>query len=127
MSKLTPEKRAAFLVLLTEGTSVSAAARGIGMTRQAMYLARDRDDEFKQAWDDAVEEGTDCLEDEAVKRAKTSSDTLLIFMLKARRPDKFKDRVANEHTGEVGYVLIGAPEPATADAWQEVHGPGKPK
>jgi hypothetical protein len=37
--------------------------------------------------------GTDALEDEALRRAKDKSDTLLIFLLKARRPEKYKDRV----------------------------------
>ena len=29
-------------------------------------------------------------------------DTLLIFMLKARRPEKFKERTSTEHSGSVG-------------------------
>jgi hypothetical protein len=41
------------------------------------------------------------LEDEALRRAKDKSDTLLIFLLKARRPEKYKDRISTEHSGTV--------------------------
>jgi hypothetical protein len=51
-----------------------------------MYKHRGNSEAFAGAWDDAVETGTDELEDEAFRRAKEDSDTLLIFMLKARRP-----------------------------------------
>jgi hypothetical protein len=66
----------------------------------------------------ALELGTDALEDEAVRRAyhgndrpvtfqgkvtdtfKEYSDNLLMFMLKARRPDKFKERFENKSSIE---------------------------
>ena len=32
---------------------------------------------------------------------RDKSDTLLIFLLKARRPEKYKDRVSTEHSGTV--------------------------
>lgn len=84
--------------MLAAGGSVTAAAGKIGMTRQALYQAKSADPEFAREWDDAIEAGTDVLEDEAVRRAKDGSDTLLIFTLKARRPDKFKDRAQVDST-----------------------------
>ena len=66
---------------------------------------------FAAAWDDAIEDGTDLLEDEVLRRAKDGvdeprfyegevcghvrkySDTLAIFLLKARRPEKYSDKV----------------------------------
>lgn len=36
---------------------------------------------------------------ELVGHVREYSDTLMIFMLKARRPEKFKDRVASEISG----------------------------
>lgn len=98
---MTPEKRAEFLSRLADGESVTAGARLVGVSRQALYFLRDHDADFSADWQDAIEQGTDILEDEAVKRAKSGSDTLLIFMLKARRPDKFKDRSSVEHSGEI--------------------------
>ena len=99
--KLTQEKRARFCAILTDGSSVTAAARAIDVSRTSLYELRERDPEFAAMWDEAVEQGSDTLEDEAVKRAKDHSDVLLIFLLKGRRPEKFKDRVAAEHSGKV--------------------------
>lgn len=48
-------------------------------------------DAFAAEWDEAVDEGTDVLEDVAFRRAVDGSDRLLIFLLKARRPEKFRD------------------------------------
>jgi len=61
--------------------------------RHTAYNWRSSDDAFAVAWDDALESGADCLEDIAFKRAERSSDTLLIFLLKARRPKKYCDKM----------------------------------
>ena len=110
----TPKIDAAFLDALRDGRSVTAASIDAGISRSTAYEWRDADDEFRKAWDSAVDEGTDRLEDEAHRRARDGvakpvfqggkrvgtvqeySDTLTIFLLKARRPEKFKDRVATE-------------------------------
>jgi hypothetical protein len=84
--------------------------------RTTAYLWRNSDNDFAKAWDAALERGTDALEDEAVRRGhegtekpvyqggklvgtvREYSDTMLTIMLKARRPDRFKDRaVVVEH------------------------------
>lgn len=119
-TKRTPKKEATFLDCLRDGQSVTAACIDAGIARSTAYEWRDADDTFRQSWDEAVEEGTDRLEDEALRRARDGvnepvyykghkvgdirrySDTLTIFLLKARRPEKFKERVANEHSGPGG-------------------------
>ncbi len=92
MSKLTHKKRDEFLAVLSEGESVQSAANAIAVSRQAVYKLRETDDGFAALWDGAINSGTDILEDEAVRRAKKSSDVLLMFLLKGRRPEKYKDR-----------------------------------
>lgn len=47
----------------------------------------------------------DHLEDVARERALADSDTLLIFMLKANRPAKYRDTQRLEHTGIDGTPL----------------------
>ena len=103
--KLTAEKRERFCGILADGSSVTAAAEAIGISRASLYNAREIDPDFAAAWNDAVERGTDTLEDEAVKRARNSSDTLLIFLLKGRRPEKFKERFVAEHSGKIAVQL----------------------
>ncbi len=106
----TPEKDAAFLDTLRDGASVSASCLAAAYGRASVYEWREADEAFKAAWDDAADEGTDRMEDEAYRRAvrgttkpvfqggkrvgevQEFSDTLMIFMLKGRRPEKFKDR-----------------------------------
>ena len=116
-TKNTPKKRALFLGALTEGASVTAACGRAVITRRTVYVWREADPEFAAAWDDAIEAGTDALEDEALRRAKDKSDTLLIFLLKARRPEKYKDRVSTEHSGTA--------HKSFEDWLDELHGPGR--
>ena len=98
------------LELLRETANVSATARRVGKGRQAAYKDRARFEEFREAWEDTVEEAMDTVEAEARRRAlegtgipffydgrkvgtyRVCSDTLLIFMLKGRRREVFGDR-----------------------------------
>lgn len=117
--KLTLEKRDKFLEILANTANVSRAAREIEMSRVALYDERNTDPKFKALWDKAVEMGTRHLEDEAIRRAtegtarpvfqggecvghvREFSDTLLIFLLKARDP-KFKESSTLAVTGPNG-------------------------
>lgn len=73
---------------------MTAACKAEGIARSSYYLWLADDPDFAKAVDDALESGTDLLEDEAKRRAVglSGSDTLLIFLLKARRPDKYRER-----------------------------------
>lgn len=93
------EKESRFLASLRDGNSVSTACKAAGFARQTPYNRRKIDEAFGKRWDEAVEAGTDGLEDVAIKRAKDGSDTLLIFMLKARRREVYADLVRNWHSG----------------------------
>ena len=57
-----------------------------GLAHSTVYKWRREDVEFAAAWADCVEQGLDLLEDRAYQRAMKSSDTLLMFQLRARRP-----------------------------------------
>ena len=98
----TPKKRTVFINALCEGWSVRGACDKARMARSAAYRWREEEPEFAAEWDAAIEEGTDVLEDEARRRAMEQYDTLMIFLLKARRPDKYKDRNQTEMTGQNG-------------------------
>src|SRR5918994_2077116 len=102
----TPEKREVFCAALGDGLSVTAACRAAAIGRMTAYEWRGADADFARAWDEAIEAGTDLLEDVALRRAfkgttkpvyqkgervgevQEYSDTLMIFLLKARRPEK---------------------------------------
>ena len=107
---LTDEARATFLEALGKAYSVTHAVKLIGLSRQALYDARKGDEEFAGAWADAVETGTQVLEDELRRRAlegwtedthdgdgklmrrvQRMSPQDLHTMLKARRPEVYRD------------------------------------
>jgi transposase-like protein len=119
--KRTPKRTVAILAELSDGKSVAAACRSAGIGRSTYYEWRDEDAEFRALTDAAIEDGTDALEDHAHERAKDKnnpSDTLTIFLLKARRPDKFRDNQTIRHEGHdggplaVSVVRIHEPEPS---------------
>lgn len=115
--------RKRFLLALEQTASVVKACELASIGRSTVYDWRDNDPEFAKDWDAAIERGCDALEDEAVRRAhegydrpvyqggervgviREYSDTLLIFLLKGRRPNKYRDRGTFEHTGKDGAPL----------------------
>jgi hypothetical protein len=88
--------------------NVRQAALAAGVERCQPYHVFDKDPEFKAAFEEAREHAADRLEQEAFRRAhdglrkpiavngkthwvREYSDTLLIFLLKASRPHKYRD------------------------------------
>jgi hypothetical protein len=121
----TLRKREQFLaeLALNEGdVSASCAATGVG--RRSMYDWREDDKDFAAAWDDVVEASTEKLEREAYRRAHDGveepvfyqgevcghimkkSDTLLMFTLKARKPEKYRDNSKVELGGSGGGPIV---------------------
>lgn len=82
-----------FLACLSEYGNVSEACRKAGISRFTAYKYRHADPLFAQQWAAAAELGLDGLEDMARARAYTVSDTLAIFLLKAGRPEKYRERI----------------------------------
>ena len=107
----TREKRwqEKFLAALTNTSNVRASCQAAGIDRHTAYNHRKRSKEFAAAWDKALEDAVDLLEAEAWRRAakgveepvfykgqptgtiRRYSDTLLIFLMKANRPEKYRD------------------------------------
>ena len=94
-----------FIIQLSEFPNVTRACAFAGVARQTAYAARDIDKPFKQAWDECIAAAVDGLEEVAFKRAGTSSDLLAIFMLKAHRPDRYRETNRHEITGADGADL----------------------
>jgi len=90
-----------FIAALSEAGTVTEACRKSGVSRTTAYRARQQDEAFALQWADVEEEGTELLEKVAVQRAVDGSDTLMIFLLKSRRPQKYRENVKIEHGGEI--------------------------
>lgn len=83
--------RPAFLAALRETGNIRASCRVAGIDRRAVMRAYKSSLEFHAEWEKAMEEATDALEIIARRRAVDSSDTLLIFLLKALDPQKYRE------------------------------------
>jgi hypothetical protein len=57
-------------------------------------------------WDEALEDACDILEAEAWKRARDKSDLLLIFLLKAHRPAKYRETTRHEIDARLAATAI---------------------
>lgn len=109
-TKMTPEAKEEFCRILAESYSnVTHTCEKMAISRTCAYANRYEDEGFRDAWDAAVTLGIEKLEDEAVARAVGGSDTLLIFMLKGAKPDKYRERRETlgtvAHTGAGGTLL----------------------
>jgi hypothetical protein len=119
--RLPAKVRAEFLRSLEQGWSVTHAAARAGRHRRRFYDVREQDEAFRVQWDEALEAGTCVLEDEARRRAvdgiedfvldkfgvehpkRVYSDNLLMFLLRARRPDVYRENAQRlELTGRNG-------------------------
>ena len=110
----------AFIENLRKCANVSKAAKDAGVNRRTAQRERQNSEAFREAWEDALEEGLDYLEEEARRRAyegtdepvyykgedvgtvRKYSDTLMIFLLKGGRPEKYAERSKHEHSGPGG-------------------------
>ncbi len=107
-TKTTAKKRReAFLATLSTTGNATQAAEVAKLDRSALYRLRKNDEAFAEAWAEAEELGVEALEDEACRRAFDGSDTLLIFLLKGKKPDKYRERteVTGKGGGPVTFVM----------------------
>ena len=93
-----------FLNALSIGGSVARACRYVGMARANPYRWLESSEEFAEQFAVAKEYGGQRLEDWALSRAMDSdnpSDRLTEFLLKAARPEVYRDRVDHHVHGKV--------------------------
>lgn len=110
MATFTEDRKALFLDALRECANVTVAARSVGISLGAVYNHRKDDPLFAERFQEALDEAIDMLEHEAHRRAFKGvdepvfykgeecgsitkySDGLAQFLLKAHRPDKYRER-----------------------------------
>ena len=120
--------KAKALEALRCGMSMTAAARAAGVARCTLYAWQANDPKFREAIADAIEAGTDLLEDALAGKGLAMDDHASVraceILLKARRPERFRERHSVKHSGvlridEVMRDLYGAP--VIEGAADEVH------
>lgn len=93
---------ALFLTVLRAAGNVTRACRAARVTRPTVGRWLDEEPGFKELVEDAFEEATDGLEEEARRRAMKKSDALLMFLLRGYRKQKF-----GEASGVINQVFAG--------------------
>lgn len=111
-----------FISAIMTGASVTRATRKAGVHITLPYKRRIEDEAFRNAWKQAADIGTELMEQEAARRAyhgtlkpvfhkgqkcgfvREYSDTLMIFMLKARKPEVYREGIEDSGSGR-GMVL----------------------
>ena len=135
----TAQRKKAFLERLVTHGNVRRACRESGAPPTSVYEWKDRDPRFAAAFLEAEAQSIGHLEDEAQRRAvegvdkpiyqggkqvgvtRQYSDTLLIFLMKARHPGKYRETFQHQHTGDKGGPIeftleFGAPPGEEEDA-----------
>lgn len=100
-TKNTPSKKEQFIEQLQRDGNVTRSCEAVNLARSTVYGWKRESEEFAAQWDQAVDAGVGALEDEAVRRALKGSDTLLIFLLKANKPEKYAERVKQDVTASI--------------------------
>ena len=95
----------AFLAALEQTGSVTAGAEAAKVGRCHAYDIRRKDPTFSKLWDEALDASANVLEDEARKRAFAGSDVLPIFMLKAIRPQRFRESRSSIPPAELNKMI----------------------
>jgi hypothetical protein len=123
-TRFNRSRREKFLTELRQTGNVTASCEAAFVDRHAAYSERRRNQEFAAAWEEALEIAIERMEREAHRRAvdgtvepvfgrvdkyqdgqigtiRRYSDTLLIFLLKAHRPDRYRERYDLHHSGSI--------------------------
>lgn len=126
------ERKLLFLDTLRKTVNVTLAAQSVGISSGTAYRHKKEDILFSERWDEALQEGIDLLEHRAHERAFQGvdepvfhkgdivghvtkySDGLTMFLLKAHRPDKYRERsqVDQNVSGGMQFTVVsGVPDP----------------
>jgi hypothetical protein len=125
VSRLATERRQlAFLAAFATNGAVVYAARAAGLSRSVVYHWRRTDEQFERLFQEAQEDAADALEAEARRRGVDGwqeeiyrqgrlvgtvsrySDSLLVMLLRYRRPEVFGKRIEVKASSTLSGRLI---------------------
>jgi hypothetical protein len=95
-----------FIEVLKRVPNIKQAAEVAGIDRREVYRARERDELFAEAWDSAIAESVDKLEEKAFALAEQGDTGLIMFLLKSHKPEVYRDIQRHEVGVAAGIVFI---------------------
>jgi hypothetical protein len=100
----TIDRYEGILVAIRETGYVKGSCAQFKITPFALRAYRRDNPAYNERYCEARREGMENLEDVAVKRARMSSDNLLMFLLKGAFPEKYGNRITGN--GENGALVV---------------------
>lgn len=88
--------RAIWLIAYENKGTVKAACKAARVSKSRVYEVRKTDADFAAAWKEAEERVTELIEETAVEKAIAGDGRMVEFMLKARRPKKYRELARGE-------------------------------
>lgn len=88
----TRDRQAMFLKALEEHGTIYNACRASGTSRITAYYWRNNDPDFAAKWEIALECSVEKLEHSAYDRALKGDTLLTMFLLKAYKPEKYREK-----------------------------------
>lgn len=96
---------ARFLDKLRESGNVRLSCEAADVNRRTVYRWREKWSTFADEWQEALDDALDLLEAEAWRRARKTSDRLLMFLLQAHRRDVYGERVQVDQNVKGGWTV----------------------
>ena len=110
-----------FIDCLKKGLSIAGAAKHAHVNKSQLYIWRTKYPSFDDAWSNGLDEGCDFLED--VIRGHSLKDWRAAeSLLKARRPEKWRERYVNDQSTTNVNVLIAEAEGASVALKNRIDG-----
>jgi hypothetical protein len=105
-----PKWQKRFLSSLARLPDISRACKLARISRQTAYRWRSEDAAFAKAWADCIQQAVENLESYAFELAKTEPQ-ILTFLLRAHKPELYRERQEHAHAVLGKIVLIPAKSP----------------
>jgi hypothetical protein len=97
-----------FLQCLRVCPDISRACSKAGISRQTAYRTREQDPEFASLWAAAISEAVENLEALVFRKAAEGDTQLATWLLRAHKPEVYRERQEHAHAFVGKIVLIPA-------------------
>lgn len=127
--RIPDESWVVFFEQLAKSGNIGKALEVVAISRIELYRRETQDPEFKKIFEEARSLGISAMEDEAQRRAvdgvsepiffqglqiatvQKFSDQLLMFLLRGRKPEVFKERISTDNTNtNLNVPFTGLPD-----------------
>ena len=99
--------QAVFLRALRHNPNVTAAFRAAHISNFTAYKYREQDEAFAAKWNEALDASVDEVEETAFRIAKDGDNQMIQFVLKAFRPERYRETSRMEiDTRLCGVILL---------------------